>query len=180
MISERIERLDQRAQEMAGVIMRLSLEGSDGTLFWDLDQINPGASWKVVCELLFAYLDLADRSARAVLGHQSSDAEWRADFTVPLRECAAEKLITNMANIEDHERIRNYFDEMIGFRLETYARCESVFNNEDGGLHGTVIFELYRNLATFGQETMIAAMSQLKVGAIDHELSRSLSQDVHS
>lgn len=179
MISERIERLDQRAQEMGGVITRLSLEGSDGTLFWELDQINPGASWKVVCELFFAYLDLADRAARLVLGHQSSDEEWRADFTSPLRECAAERLIANMANSEDADRIRNYYDEMISFRLETYGRCESVFNNEDGGLHGTVIFELYRNLATFGQETMISAMSQLKVGAIDHELSRSLSQDMH-
>jgi len=29
MISKRIERLDQRAQEMAGVIMRLSVEGAD-------------------------------------------------------------------------------------------------------------------------------------------------------
>lgn len=180
MITTRIERLDQRAQEMAGVIVRLSLEGSDGTLFWDLDQINPGASWKVVCELLFAYFDLSDRGARAVLGHQSSDQEWKADFTDPLRECAGESLIANMANIEDFERIRNYYDEMIDFRLETYGRCKSVFNNDDGGLHGTVIFEVYRNLASFGQETMICAMSQLKVGAIDHEISRSLSQDMHS
>lgn len=158
--------------------MRLSLEGSDGTLFWDLDQINPGASWKVVCELLFVYLELADRSARTVLGRQSTDAEWKGDFTTPLHESAGEKLVANMANIEGQERIRNYYDEMISFRLETYRRCESVFNTEDGGLHGTVIFELYRNLATFGQETMIAAMSQLKVGAIEHELSRSLSRDV--
>lgn len=179
MISEGIERIDQRAQEMAGVIMRLSVEGSDGTLFWDLDQINPGASWKVVCELLFAYLDLADRGARAILGHQTSDQEWKEDFCHPLRESAGQSLIANMANIEDSERIRNYFHEMIDFRLETYGRCKEVFNNEDGGLHGTVIFEVYRNLATFGQETMICAMSQLKVGAIDHELSRSLSQDVH-
>lgn len=163
---------------MAEVIVRLSLEGSDGTLFWDLDQINPGSSWKVVCELFFAYLDLADRAGRTLLGQQSSDEEWKADFTSPMRECAAETLIANMANIEDADRIRNYYEELIGFRLETYGRCQSVFNNEDGGLHGTVVFELYRNLATFGQETMIAAMSQLKVGAIDHELARSLSQDM--